>query len=134
MKATKERTETLDAGMHSRTKEIGSLTLYPFTLAAGQILEEQGNRYAEAKEFEPKMQEVNELMFVMTHDIDDLLALTDSGDWRKAVLRFASGLDSEQIAAIEQHCADEMDKVQASEVTPREDNQPGKRRPIKTGG
>ena len=83
-------------------KEKGGITMQPFTLAIGQVLEEKGNRYAKGGSFTPKMSEVNELMFVMTHDIETILAI-DEEDWRKEIIRFAATLDEEKINQIQKH-------------------------------
>ena len=112
------REKQLDEGMYSMPKDMGEFTLQPFTLAIGQILEEKGNRYAKGGNFQPKMSEVNELMFVMTHDIETILAIRDE-DWRKEMIRFAATLDEEKINSIQAHTEGEINKTRASEAKPR---------------
>jgi len=112
------RETQLDEGMYSTPKEKGGITMQPFTLAIGQILEEKGNRYAKGGSFTPKMSEVNELMFVMTHDIETILAI-DEEDWRKEIIRFAATLDEEKITQIQKHTENEISKTRSSEAKPR---------------
>jgi len=112
------RETQLDEGMYSMPKEKNGITLQPFTLAIGQVLEEKGNRYAKGGSFTPKMSEVNELMFVMTHDIETILAIADE-DWRKEIIRFAATLDEEKISQIQQHTENEIAKTRSSEAKPR---------------
>ena len=121
------RENTLDEGMYARPQEKEGLTFQPFTMAIGQVLEEKGNRFAKGGKFTPKMGELNELMFVMTHDIETVLAVPEN-DWRKEIIRFASTLDNERIEAIQEHTNKEIEKTRASEAKPR-----GKRK-VATGG
>ena len=111
-----DREKTNQAAMMAQIQEEGELTLQPFTMAIGQLLEEKNNPFANGKNFKPKMGDVNELMFVMCTDIDDLLNVSDE-DWRKEVLRFAAKLTPEQIERIQAHCEREMERINASTTT-----------------
>ena len=112
------RETIINEAMYAKPTPKEGLVLQPFTLAIGQVLEEKKNRFASGASFKPKMAELNELMFVMTHDIDTILAIPDD-EWRKEVIRFASTLSSEQIEAIQEHTEAEIEKTQATEVKPR---------------
>lgn len=111
------RDETNNAAMFEADRNRGALNLQPFNLAIGQLLEEKGNRFAKGASFKPKMSEVNELMFVMTHDVETLLAIPDK-DWRKEVLRFSAGLTQDQIAEIQAHTKRQIDLVASTATTP----------------
>jgi len=111
-----ERDETNKGGMFATEEKRDGLRLQPFTLAIGQILEEKGNRFATGKTIKPKMGEVNELMFVMCTDIEDLLNIEEDA-WKKEVLRFAAKLTPDQVETIQGHCENEVKRMNASQTT-----------------
>ena len=110
-----DRNDKNNAAMFAREVEHQGLQLQPFTLAIGQILEEKGNRYAKGGNFSPKMAELNELMFLMCHDIETVMAIPDDG-WRKEIIRFAAALDDGQIEAIQKHVENEISRVNSTQT------------------
>lgn len=102
--------------MFSRPQTVEGVTLQPFTMALAQLLEEKGNRFSGGSNFQPKASEVNELMMVITHDIETLLAIDDD-QWRKEVIRYAATLTPEKISTIEAHVTAELARINGTRTT-----------------
>lgn len=117
----KDRNERNEAAMFSQPKQIGELTLYPFTGGIRQLLERHGNPFANGTVSESARHQ-NELLFCFCHDGETLVSIPDD-EWEREVTRFAFGLGMSQIEAIQQHIADEFGKMTDSttETAPGKD-------------